>query len=133
MKKRLLFTLAGLLYAVLFTAWGLIISGGGHFNLPALMAISPSPIGIFVWPALAFLSVDLSSIASRAGFVLLIFAHYVSLGIYIYSQGQDDLHWFRIGMQDPVFIVFPLVSVFIYAAGQIFLWRRFLQAARSSG
>jgi hypothetical protein len=109
--------------------WGIVISGGGHFNLPIMLFISPLWFGLLLWPLWGFLSVRFDSIVSKALFLLTMLAHFCGLFLYIVDADNSDRYWFRIGMNDSSFILFPASAVALYLVGQIFLWVRFLRDA----
>ena len=93
--------------------------------MPILLAVSPEGFGLLLWPVLAFLSVDLTPRVSKIVLLLLLSAHYLGLALYIGLRWQSDLYWFRIGLNNPGFILFSVASAMMYSLGQIFLWFKF--------
>lgn len=127
MERRIIFAAVGFAYGLALAFWGAMISGGGHFNLPIVLFISPIWLGLLLWPLWGFLSVRFDSILSKALFVCTMVAHYVGILFYVFDPDNSDAYWFRIGMNDPSFILFPASAVALYLAGQLFLWIRFLR------
>jgi hypothetical protein len=116
-----------LFYSVVLTFWGIVASGGGHFNLPVMLAVAPLGAGFFFWPVWAFLSVNFSSLLSRCLFLCLIVAHYLGLIFHVLNPDNSDMHWFWIAMSAKSFIFYLALSVGLYLVGQIYLWSRFLR------
>ncbi len=127
MRKRITFAAVGLAYGIALAFWGALISGGGHFNLPIVLFISPIWLGLLLWPLWGFLSVSFDSLLSKALFLCTMTAHHVGILFYILNPDNSDGYWFRIGMNDPTFILFPASAIAVYLAGQLFLWYRFLR------
>ena len=125
-KKRIKFAVVGLAYSIALTLSGVMISGGGHFNLPIVLFISPATVGFLLWPLWGFLVVKFDSLLTKALFLSTIAAHYLGIIWYLFNPGNSDMYWFRIGMKQRYFILFPAFSVGLYLAGQIFLWARFI-------
>ena len=125
-KKRK-FALIGLVYGIVLSFWGMIISGGGHFNLPGMLIMSPFGIGLLFWAIWGFLSVDFTSLLSKCLFLLLMVAHLAGLVFYLYLESDSEFYWLGIAMNEPTFIVFLLIQVAFYLAAQIYLWSRFLR------
>jgi hypothetical protein len=126
-RRRIIFALAGLVYGLALTFWGVLISGGGHFNLPIMLFICPVWFGLLLWPLWGFLSVRFDSVVSKTLFLLTMLAHFVGLILYMVDADNSDGYWFRIGMHDSSFILFPASAFALYLMGQIFLWVRFLR------
>ena len=122
-----MFALAGLIFGLALAVWGALISGGGHFNLPIMLFISPVWFGLLLWPLWGFLSVRFDSIVSKALFLLTMVAHFVGLFLYIVDIDNSDGYWFRIGMNDSSFILFPASAFTLYLIAQSFLWIRFVR------
>ncbi len=97
-----------------------MISGGGHFNLPIMLFISPTLMGLLLWPLWGFLSVRFNSPLSKVLFLCTMIAHFVGLGFYILDPDNSDGYWFRIAMGDSTFIFFPASAVVLYLATQLF-------------
>jgi hypothetical protein len=126
-KKRVTFAVGGFVYGLALAVWGAMISGGGHFNLPFMLAVSPAWMGILLWPLWGFLSARFDSQLVKALFLVTMAAHYAGLYFYVRAADNSDDYWFRIGMHDPAFIWFPASAFALYLAGQLFLWLRFLR------
>ena len=128
-KRRIIFAIVGLVYGLALTFWAAMISGGGHFNLPIMLFISPVWFGLLLWPLWGFLSVRFNSLSSKLLFVCTMAAHFAGLIFYIRDPDNSDGYWFGIGMHDRSFIFFPASAFLLYFAAQIFLWVRFLKDA----
>ncbi len=127
MRKRIILAAIGLAYGLALAFWSALISGGGHFNLPIVLFISPIWLGLLLWPLWGFLSVKFDSTLSKALFLCTMAAHHLGILFYIFVPDNSDGYWFRIGMNDPTFILFPASAIALYLAGQLFLWFRFLR------
>ena len=127
MRKRIIFAAVGLAYGLALAFWSALMSGGGHFNLPVVLFISPIRLGLLLWPLWGFLSVKFDSLLFKALFLGTMAAHYAGILFYIFDPDNSDGYWFRIGMNDPTFVLFPASAVTLYLAGQLFLWVRFLR------
>src|SRR5688500_8150923 len=95
-KKRVKFAAGGFVYGIALAFWGVMISGGGHFNLPIVLFISPIWAGLLFWPLWGFLSVKFDSLLSKALFLFTMAAHYVGILFYIFDADNSDGYWFRI-------------------------------------
>jgi hypothetical protein len=126
-KKRAKFAAGGLVYGLALAVWGVMISGGGHFNLPFMLSISPVWLGILLWPLWGFLAARFDSALSKGLFLVTMAAHYAGIIFYVINPDNSDSYWFRIGMHDPSFIWFPASAFALYLAGQLILWVRFLR------
>jgi len=132
LKRRIIYAAAGLVFGIVVGLWAVLISGGGHFNLPILLIISPFWFGLLLWPLWAFMAVSFDSMLSKLFFVFSMIAHFAGLVIYVIDAGASDLYWFRIGTHNPGFILFPASVLVLYLAAQVFLWVRFLSDALGS-
>jgi hypothetical protein len=117
----------GLVFGLLLTLWAALITGGGHFNLPAMLFLSPVFFGLLLWPLWGFLSVRFNSIISKLVFVLTMAAHFIGLILYVRDPDNSDAYWFNIAMQDWTYIFFPASAFLLYFAAQVFLWTRFVR------
>jgi len=127
LKQRIKFALIGLVFGLALAFWGVMISGGGHFNLPVMLFVSPIGIGLLFWPLWGFLSVRFNSGLSKVLFLCTMIAHLLGLGFYMFHPDNSDGYWFQIAMEDSTFILFSGSAVVLYLAGQLFLWVRFLR------
>ena len=127
-KRRILYAAAGLLYGAVLAAWGLL-PGGGNFDLPMALAGSPAGLGFLFWPVLAYLSAGRPSTLSRFVFLCAASAHYFGLIRYFFHEGSGDLHWFKVFVNDSLFILSFALLVIAYLAGQVLLWVTFWRAA----
>jgi hypothetical protein len=127
MKRRILYAAAGLVFGIAVGFWALLISGGGHFNFPIILIVSPMWFGLLLWPLWGFLAGGFNSIPFKGLFVLSMMAHFGGIVIYVKDEWDSDMYWFRIGMHSPGFVLFPASVVVLYLAAQLFLWLRFLQ------
>ena len=127
MRKRIIFAAVGLSYGLALAFWSALSSSGSHFNLPIVLFISPIWLGLLLWPLWGFLSVKFDSPLSKALFLCTMAAHYAGIFFYIFDPDNSDGYWFRIGMKDPTFILFPASAVALYLVAQLFLWARFLR------
>jgi hypothetical protein len=118
----------GALYGVGLALWGMLMSGGGHFNLLFVLFISPAGVGLLFWPLWGYLTAGAMSRVMRIAFLSTAAIHYSGLIYYVFGTGNSDLYWFRIGNRQPAFGFLVLFSVALYLAGQIFMWRRFVNA-----
>lgn len=126
LKRRFLFALVGLAYGVALAFWGMLISGGGHFNLPIMLFVSPFWFGLLFWPLWGFLSVRFNSLPSKLLFIFTMAAHFIGLVIYVRNPDNSDGYWFDIAMHDRTFILLPASAFLLYFVAQIFLWVRFV-------
>jgi hypothetical protein len=126
-QRRIAFAAVGLAYGLALAFWGVLISGGGHFNLPIVLFISPVWAGLLFWPLWGFLSVRFDSILSKSLFLCTMAAHYAGIAFYVLDPDNSDGYWFRIGMNTPTFVLLPASAIGLYLAGQLFLWGRFLR------
>jgi len=127
-SKRVKFGLLGLIYGVIFWAWAALGSGGGHYNLPLALA---TPIGFVFWPVLWIVAADLHSTRSRVAFLVLLACDYASLAYYLLSPDirSSDAYWYGIAARnESSYVLFPVISIAMYGAGQMFLWRLFIKA-----
>ena len=131
MNARIKFGLLGLVYGVLFWFWTIFGSGGGHYNFPLMLA---TPVGFLLWPILGSLSANVKPLGVRITFLVLMACDYLSLTSYLFNADQrsSDAYWYGIAVRnDQMYLLFPASAIVIYAAGQIFLWMRFLRTLRS--
>lgn len=126
-KKRITFAVGGFMYGLALAVWSAMISGGGHFNLPIMLFISPVWIGLLFWPLWGFLSVRFDSLLVKALFIVTMAVHYAGIIFYVRDPDNSDGYWFPIGMHDSSFIWFPASAFALYLAGQLFLWFRFFR------
>src|SRR5262245_16021355 len=124
--RRIGFALVGAGYGVGLTLWGIIMSGGGHFNLLSMLFISPFGVGFLFWPLWGYSIAGEMSRVIRIAFLLTAGTHYLGLVYYVFGTDNSDLYWFRIGNRQPAFGFLVILTVALYLAGQVFLWRRFL-------
>jgi len=120
--------LVGATYGVVFTLLGLLVSGGGHFNLVGMLFASPFGLGLLFWPLWAYLTASAMSRSMRVGFVASIGAHYFAVMYYVFVTDNSDVYWFGVGNQDSLFGWLVVCMVAAYLAGQIVLWHRFVNA-----
>ena len=129
-KVRIIYAAIGLAYSLLLGFWAMLLSGGGHFNLPLILITSPFWLGLFLWPIWAYMAAGFNSILSKCLFLLSMIAHFGYIVAYLLQEWRSDLNYFRLALQEP--LLFPIVilfpgSVFVaYILAHIFLWRRFL-------
>jgi hypothetical protein len=127
MKQRLRFSVWGLLYGLLFWLWAALGSGGGHYDLPLVLA---SPFGFALWPAAWFAAYDLHPRWARIAFFVLIGGHICTLAAYLLNDEdrRSDAYWFNIAVrQSPSFELLPWIAAAVLVSGQFFLWRRLFQ------
>ena len=119
----------GLAYALVLTGLGVITSGGGHFNLPIALAISPVPVGFFAWPFLFALYVDLRLKMIRLVYVTIVLVQYIGLVLYFLNSENTapDIRNFHIGSQDPIFVVCVSLALALYIAAQLLLWSKLVR------
>lgn len=128
-RRRIIYAAIGLLFGVGLAFWAMLISGGGHFNLPIMLFVSPLWFGLLFWPLWGFLSVRFNSLSSKLLFICTMAAHFAGLVLYIWSPDNSDGYWFDIAMHDRTFILFPASAFLLYSAAQSFLWVRFVKDA----
>jgi hypothetical protein len=126
-EKRVKFAACGFVYGLALTTWSILISGGGHFNLPIVLFISPVWAGLLLWPLWGYLAARFDFPAGKVIFLCTMAAHYAGIAFYVLAPNNNDGYWFGIGMNDPTFILFPASAIGPYLAGQLFLWVRFLR------
>jgi hypothetical protein len=107
-------------------------SGGGHFNLPVALFLSPIWFGILFWPLWGFLSVRFSNIHIKLLFIISMAVHFASLILYVRNPDNSDAYWFKIAMHDWTNIFSFAPPVVFYVVAQIFLWFRFVRDTRRS-
>ena len=88
-KKRVTFAVGGFVYGLALAVWGVLISGGGHFNLPFMLAVSPAWLGILLWPLWGFLAACFDSRLVKALFLVTMAAHYVREGSTALTESDD--------------------------------------------
>jgi len=81
----------GAVYGLGLTLWGMIMSGGGHFNLLLMLFISPFGVGLLFWPLWAYLTAGAMSRVMRAVFLSTATMHYFGLIYYVFGTDNSDL------------------------------------------
>lgn len=127
MDRRIVLAAVGFVYGLALTFRGALMSGGGHFNLPVVLFISPLWLGLLFWPLWGFMSVGFDSRRSKVLFLCTTAAHYAGILFHLLDPHNNDGYWFRIGMRDPDFVLIHAPTAALYLAGQLFLWFRFLR------
>lgn len=126
------FGLGGSVYGFLLTLWGILNSGGGHFNLPIVLATSPIWFGVLFWPLWGMLSVDFRTALSKTVFLVTVGMHYVGIFVYWMKSADNEKYWLHIGNNDPIFILLNVLFTTVYLSGQIYLWTKFLREKKQS-
>lgn len=95
MKKRLVYAVIGLAYAVIYGFWTMLITGGGHGNFLWFMLFLSSYLFGLYFPAIGFLGADLRPLWAQATGVALSIVTFGLTVIQLLGLGTE-------GMEDVV-------------------------------